>query len=208
MNIVLIGAPASGKGTQAKWLAKEFDLLHISTGELIREVIHQGGALSSKLAEIVQNGNLVPDDVIFEILKNFINSHSTKNGILFDGFPRTLNQAKMLSKIVSVDLAVEIDISLDTVLERVENRYSCANCGAGYIMSVHKSEFCSKCGSKLTKRADDTKEVATNRYNDYLLTKNNIVDYYKKLNKHHLIDGEDTAENVFNKICEVVRSII
>lgn len=204
MNIVLLGAPASGKGTQAKKIAQKFNLLHISTGQLLRDIIKQKNHLSKEIERYVQTGKLVPDKLIIEVLKDYLAKNDTNNGILFDGFPRTLNQAQELSKLLIIDYCFEIDITLDSVLERVFNRWFCSNCGKNYIMKNHNSEFCT-CGSKLIKRADDTKETATIRYNDYLQIKNNIVDFYKKSNTFYRIDGELSINDTFDQICKIIK---
>lgn len=204
MNIVLLGAPASGKGTQAKKIAQKFNLLHISTGELLRQAIKQNNPLSKEIEGYVQTGRLVPDNLIVEMLSNFLANNNTKNGVLFDGFPRTLNQAEQLDKLAKIDYCLEIDISLDSVLDRVENRWLCGLCGKNYIMKNHNSQLCT-CGGKLIKRADDTKEVATNRYNDYLQVKNNIVEFYKKSNTYYRVDGELSIEDTFSQICKIIK---
>lgn len=205
MNIVLLGAPASGKGTQAKKIAQKFNLLHISTGELLREMIKQNNHLSKEIQSYVQTGRLVPDSLIIDILKKFLKNNNKQNGILFDGFPRTLNQALALEGIVKVDYCFEIDICLDSVIDRVSERWACSGCGKSYIMRKHNSKFCGVCGEPLIKRADDTKETAINRYNDYLKVKNNIVDYYKNQNTFYRIDGELSIDDTFDQICKIIK---
>lgn len=205
MNIVLVGAPASGKGTQAKKLANEFNLLHISTGALLRKIISEQSELSNKVKEYVQNGKLVPDNLVIEVLNDHLKTINTQQGILLDGFPRTLFQAEQLDKILNIDFAFEIDISLDVAISRVIDRYVCSGCGAGYIKSQFNKDICDKCGMPLIKRIDDTTETVTERYNDYLLVKNVIINHYKKSNKYYHIDGEKESNEVFNQICGVVK---
>lgn len=205
MNIVLIGAPASGKGTQAKKLSQEFNLLHISTGQLLRDRASKNDALSAEINRYVQRGKLVPDDLIITLLREYLTQNGKFDGILFDGFPRTQNQAIELDKIVKIDYCFEIDISLASVISRIKNRFHCKNCGKTYIMSQHNSIFCSDCSSELAQRADDTEETAIVRYNDYEQIKNNILQHYKNQNKHHYINGEKTADEVFNSVCKIIK---
>ena len=205
MNIVLLGAPASGKGTQAKKIAQKFNLLHISTGQLLRDVIKQNNHLSKEIESYVQTGRLVPDSLIIELLKDYLAKVDIKNGILFDGFPRTFNQATELNKLVKIDYCFEIDISLQSAIDRVNERWHCSGCGKNYIMKNHNSKFCSDCGKELVKRADDTKETAIIRYNDYVQIKNNIVDFYKKSKTFYRIDGELSIEDTFGQICKIIK---
>ena len=205
MNIVLLGGPASGKGTQAKNISQKYNLLHISTGQLLRDIINQNNQLSKTVKGYVQAGKLVPDDIIIDLLKDFLQKNDTKNGILFDGFPRTLNQAKELQKVVKIDYCIEIDVSLKTVLQRVDQRWVCSACGKNHIVSGNASELCNICGNKLVKRTDDTEQTATNRYNDYLQLKNNIIDFYKKLNTFYRIDGELSIQETFDQICKIIK---
>ena len=204
MNIVLVGAPASGKGTQAKRISQKYNLLHISTGQLLRDIISEQDELSFKIESYTKKGKLVPDNLILEILKNYLTQNNKFDGILFDGFPRTLNQAEKLSEMLKVNYCFEIGISLETAINRVENRYFCESCNRTYIMSQHQSEFC-VCGNKLSQREDDTQQTATTRYNDYLQIKNNIVEFYKNQNIYHYIDGEKTANEVFEQICKILK---
>lgn len=205
MNIVLIGAPASGKGTQSKRLSQEFNLLHISTGELLRQKIKQNDNLSKQLNGYVQKGKLVPDNLIVGLLKDYLEQNNKFDGILFDGFPRTQNQAIELDKLVKIDHCIEIDVSLGCVLDRVSNRFSCKNCGKAYIMSQHKSKICSVCNQQLVQRADDTEQTAKVRYADYLQVKDNIIAHYKNKKVHHYINGEQSADKVFDQICKIIK---
>lgn len=205
MNIVLIGAPASGKGTQAKKISQKYNLLHISTGQLLRDVIKQNNNLSKEIEGYVQAGKLVPDDLIIKLLKDFLNNTNTKNGILFDGFPRTLNQAEQLQKIVNIDYCFEIAVSLKTVLQRVNERWLCSGCGKNYVLQANNGKNCDVCGKQLVKRADDTEQTANIRFTDYLQIKNNIVDFYKKSNTFYSINGELSIDETFNQICNIIK---
>ena len=205
MNIVLIGAPASGKGTQAKILASEFNLLHISTGALLRKILNEDTPLAKDIKKYVQSGKLVPDEIVLSVLKDYLSKTDTKNGVLLDGFPRTINQAELLDGFLQIDFAFEIDISLKTAIDRSSDRYICSGCGAGYIMSKYGKWICDKCGGQIVKRTDDTTETVKTRYNDYLAVQKVIINHYKKSNKYFHIDGEKSSEEVFSEICGVIK---
>ncbi|MBQ8430318.1 MAG: nucleoside monophosphate kinase [Clostridia bacterium] len=202
MNIILIGPPACGKGTQAKLLSEKFNLVHISTGELIREIISNKQNGYQNLLEYVSKGKLVPDELVINLLKEHLETSNTKNGFLFDGFPRTLNQANLLETIISVDYIFEIRVSEQSVNERITERFVCENCGASYSKKLTKNDFCTECSGKLIKRVDDTQEKLANRYKDYWETTNSVLNYYKNRKGFHQINGEKSVEMVFDQICK------
>lgn len=206
MNIILIGAPASGKGTQANLLAQKFDLLHISTGDMIRDIIRKDGQYSNELKNIIDSGELVPDNLIIDILKMYLNTVDSKKGILFDGFPRTVRQAEELEKIVDIDYVFEIEVSLETVIKRIEQRLICSGCGMSYNSSKHSGDICESCGGKIKKRTDDTQETVTVRYNNYCQSTYPVVKYFHDKSSYHQIDGEKSTDEVNDQICKIIGS--
>lgn len=207
MNVILIGPPASGKGTQAKLITEKFNLVHISTGDLIRNVIEQNNELSNKLKEYVNNGKLVPDNLIIDILKDYLKNINTSKGLLFDGFPRTVFQAMELQKLLDIDYVFEINTSLNSIVKRIENRYICSKCGKGHTKTSKQNLVCDYCNEALTKRADDTKEKVTVRYNDYLKITYPVIEFYKNTKMYKQVDGEKSSHEVFEQICGVIESI-
>ena len=209
MNIVLIGPPASGKGTQAKYLEKELGFIHLSTGDMLREISSKQGELASEIKSLIDNGHFVSDELIIEVIKNKLNEIYSQKGVqvnlMFDGFPRTINQAKVLEKLVNIDYIIEIAVSKNSIISRVLDRGACSKCGKSYLLSQTNSDICALCGGKITKRKDDTEEIAKSRYDEYMSKTYPIIDYFKGHKGYHKIDGEQSMENVFHDICKVIK---
>ena len=206
MNIVLVGPPASGKGTQAKLLAEKFDLVHISTGDLLRNVATQKSELALQIKALIDNGNFVSDELITELLRQHLNSIDQKNGVLLDGYPRTVAQAKELNKFFKIDFVFEFYLSEQTLVNRIIDRFYCPKCKKNYAMSDYNKEFCSECGEKLVQRADDTAEIASLRYQDYISKTFPILEFYKNVKGFHKLDAEKPVMEVFDKLCEIIKS--
>ena len=208
MNIVLVGPPASGKGTQAKLLAEKFDLVHISTGDLLRNIATQKSELALQIKALIDNGQMVSDELITELLKQHLATIDQKNGILLDGYPRTVAQAKTLNQFFKIDFVFEFTLSENTLVKRILDRYVCSHCGKSYIMSVHKNKFCSECGAELVQRADDTAEIAKSRYQDYIKKTFPILEFYRDKKEFYKLDSEKPIMEVFEEICEIIKKNI
>ncbi len=183
MNIILFGAPGAGKGTQANFLINEFDLIQISTGDMLRESVKHQTELGKKVENIMANGDLVPDEIIFSLISNRLNDKDLKNGFIFDGFPRNLKQAEKLEQImnqrnINLDFVFHIDVDEDILASRIENRA--------------KQE-------KIT-RKDDTSAVLIERLKVYNRETKPVLDYYSKKNVLNVIDGMGTIEQVSSNI--------
>lgn len=198
MKLILIGAPASGKGTQAELLCSKFNLPHISTGDIFRKEVSDKTPLGLKIQQLMANGNLIPDDITLEVVKERLKQKDTLNGFLLDGFPRTLNQAQKLSEFCDIDKAIFIKVSLESIIKRIENRKICSKCKK--IFSGVDFNKCDSCDGELVKRLDDTVEKATSRFNDFTNLTMPTVPYYKNAGKLIEVDGEQTIENVFSEI--------
>ncbi len=196
---VFIGVQGSGKGTQAELLAKKFELCHISTGDLLRS---STGELKTKIDSYINQGNFVPNELILEILKERMVQHDCDNGIIFDGFPRNLEQAKALDTFLEVTKVIEIKISDSESLKRLLGRRVCEKCGRSYnIYTSPKPEvegFCDICGGKLVKRADDNEDAIKKRIATYHNETEPLLDYYK--DKLVSINGENTIELIFEEL--------
>lgn len=204
MNIILIGAPLCGKGTQAEIITKEYGLSHISTGELLREEMAKLSPLGQKVQKVIQQGNLVPDNLIIEVLKEKLSSINNPNGVLLDGFPRTLFQAEQLTKFFKIDKVFYLKASLDHLKKRVAGRFVCASCNKTNTVLDEKLIPCKFCGGKLTKRQDDTIEIMEKRYSQFLEVTYPVVDYYKKQNLLIEICAENSVEYIFEQIKKVL----
>lgn len=184
MKLILIGCPGAGKGTQAKKLSKHFDIAHISTGDLLREQIELKTELGKKVTDIMNAGQLVPDEIVTEILSQRIKRDDCKKGYILDGYPRNLSQAEGLADIIGeVDKVVLIDVDDDVIIERMSGRRGCPKCGQMYHIKYNPpkaSGVCDECGGELIQRKDDTEDTVKNRLKVYHETTSPIVDYYDK----------------------------
>ena len=206
MIIVLLGAPGSGKGTQAVRLAKEFSIPHISTGDIFRENIKNKTPLGEKVSAIMAAGGLCPDELTVQIVADRIAKEDCKNGFLLDGFPRNVFQAGELDKLCKVDGAVNLDIPLQKLMRRLTGRRSCPKCGGAYhIDFLENKELCPSCQSALVTRADDNEETVNNRLAVYEKQTAPVIEYYKKQNKVIDINGDNNIEKVFKDICEALK---
>src|SRR5574344_1866170 len=205
MNIILIGPPACGKGTQAKLIAEKFGVIHVSTGDMFRKIVTEKGELADKIRALIDNGKFVPDELTIKLLKSNLKKMDLTKGILLDGFPRTVYQAQELDKMLNIDYIFEIVVSKEVLISRVVDRASCEKCGKSYILSKHPSPICDDCGGKIIQRQDDTREIAESRFDTYVQKTYPIIDYYKKSNGYHQIDGEKSVSEVFDQICEAMK---
>ena len=190
MFIVLLGAPGSGKGTVGKILAEDLKLAHISTGDLFRENLKNETELGMEAKKYMDKGELVPDDVTIRMLKDRLNKEDVKNGAVLDGFPRTEVQAQSLDKMLEemnakVDMALNIDVPFDEIVERIANRRSCRGCSEIYnvVFNPPKVEgVCDKCGGELYQREDQKPEVVQNRLKVYSESAEELINHYKNAN--------------------------
>ena len=214
MYIIMLGAPGSGKGTLAKELSKEYNLVHISTGDIFRENIKNETELGKKANEYISKGQLVPDDLTIDLVKNRLSQEDVKNGAILDGFPRTTHQAEELEKFIKNNnpiqtVAVLLDIPDEDLVKRVVNRVICSNkeCGAIYNTEFRKPKqegICNICGSKLIKRADDNEETVRDRLKVYHDNSKEIIEYYNNENVlftlHPNIYSETVLEDNLSKV--------
>lgn len=189
MVIIMLGAPASGKGSVAEILSKEFNIPAISSGDIFRKYISEGTEIGKKANEYITKGELVPDDLTVELIASRLKESDVENGLILDGFPRTVNQAKVLDEMLSkdnkkIDIVVNLETPEEEILERITTRRICtnSNCKAVYNTSLHPSKVegvCDKCGSPLYQRDDDKVEKAKNRLEVYYRETAPVADYYK-----------------------------
>ena len=190
MFIVLLGAPGSGKGTVGKIIADDLKLAHISTGDLFRENLKNETELGKEAKQYMDKGELVPDEVTIKMLKERLNGDDVENGAVLDGFPRTGVQAVSLDNMLKemnakVDMALNIDVPFDEIVERIANRRSCKGCSEIYnvVFNPPKVEgICDKCGGELYQREDQKPEVVENRLQVYSKTAEELINHYKKAN--------------------------
>lgn len=203
-NIILLGAPGAGKGTQAAMIAEEFKVPHISTGDILRRNMKEGTPLGLKAKAFVESGGLVPDEVVIGLVEDRLSQEDCKNGYILDGFPRTIAQAEALDKVARIDLAINIDVPFETIVSRLGGRRVCV-CGETYHVSMLNGETtCKRCGKELFIRDDDKPETVKNRLKVYSDQTQPLIDYYRSQNKVVDIKANGTKEEIFADIKKVL----
>ena len=212
MNLILLGPPGAGKGTQAARIVEKYNVPHISTGDIFRENIKNGTPLGKKAQEYMNKGELVPDSLVIEIATDRLTKDDCKEGFLLDGFPRTVEQAVALDAFLAdegkkVDHVLDIDVDKPELLKRITGRRVCQACGATFHvtgMPPKVEGVCDKCGGELIQRADDTVETAENRIEVYNSQTKPLLDYYDRAGNIAHLDGAIGKDNLFVKITEIL----
>lgn len=215
MRIVLLGAPGAGKGTQCKGVAEKYGLEHLSSGDILRQERADGTELGKKAQRFMDSGELVPDNIIVEMMAQAINK-APKSGFVLDGFPRTVNQAIELDKSLEagssrIDAVLNLQVDDDAVVRRITGRRNCPACGAIYHIENIRPKvngICDKCGEQLVQRTDDTEEVVLNRLKSYYQQTAAVVDYYRKHNIVYDIDANPAADEILALIFEKLDSLV
>ena len=215
MRIVLLGAPGSGKGTQCKQLVKKYGLLHLSSGDILRQERASGSELGKKAQSFMDSGALVPDEIIIEMMIKAIEQASDA-GFILDGFPRTVNQAIELDKSLTkaglkIDIIINMEVDVKVIEKRITGRRSCPVCGAVYHIENMKPKVEGKCdndGTELIQRPDDTLQVVANRLDAYYKQTEPLVDYYKKNNAVFDVDANLDADSVKTIVFEKLDALI
>ncbi len=208
-NLVFLGPPGAGKGTQAKMLSQELGLLHISTGDILRSAVEKKTPLGVKAKEYMKRGELVPDDLIIALIEEVL---PQQGGFVLDGFPRTVAQAKALdrlldSKGMSLSAVILFDVPDDTVVERLSGRRICPRCGAVYHIRYNpprEDEICDRCGAKLIQREDDREEVIRKRLSVYREQTAPLVEYYSKRDILVKLDASRPIEEIHRRLLEIL----
>jgi len=205
LRIVLLGAPSSGKGTQAELLSQKLGLKHLASGDVFRQEVKKKSELGKAIEDYLKKGKLVPDELVNKVIISKI--RKTKKGIILDGYPRDLTQAKFLEKNFPTDLVLEIKISNKEALKRITGRRVCSYCGAVYHLKYKppkKKGICDICGHKLVQRDDDRRGIAEKRLKLYHQTIKPIIKFYKRKDKLFIINGEQSIKKVFQDILKIV----
>ena len=203
MNIILLGAPGAGKGTQAVRLAEKYSIPHISTGDIFRSNIKEQTPIGIVAKSYIDKGQLVPDEVTIQIVKERLEKEDCQNGYLLDGFPRTVSQAEALDTFSKVEAVVNVDVPLNKLLKRITGRRVCAKCGESYHVDyLNGKTDCAKCGAELIQRADDNEETVASRLDVYQKQTAPLIEYYAQKGVLLTVDGDGDIEKVFNSICE------
>ena len=213
-NIMFIAPPAAGKGTQAELVVEKYGIPHISTGDILRDISKEDSEIGKYVYETLANGELVKDEITYQLIEDRLGKEDCKNGFIIDGFPRNIAQAHEYDKILKnlgyeVGNVIFINVDKKILEKRITGRRSCEDCKAIYNINDPKSSpkvesVCDNCGGKLYQRSDDNLEAFETRYNMYVEKTEPIIDYYRKQNVLTEIDGDDTVENIFARIEEII----
>lgn len=212
MKIIMLGAPGAGKGTQAKRIASEYGIPHISTGDIFRANIKDQTELGMEAKSYMDKGLLVPDELTVKILLDRVAKDDCKNGYVLDGYPRTIPQAEVLDKAVkelgeAIDFAINVDVPDENIIRRMSGRRSCPGCGAIFHiehMPPKKEGICDTCGKELVIRDDDKPETVQNRLKVYHEQTQPLIEYYSKQGIVKEVDGTKDPEAVFNAIKDIL----
>ena len=210
MNVVLLGPPGAGKGTQAARIVEKYGVPHISTGDIFRANIKAGTELGKRAQEYMNRGELVPDELVVEIATDRLAADDCKEGFLLDGFPRTVFQAEKLDEFLAskgrkIEHVLNIEVGRDDLMARLTGRRVCKSCGASFhVVNIPPKQegICDNCGAELVQRADDNEETASNRIEVYNRETKPLIDYYEKAGNIVNIDGGKAAEEVFAAIAD------
>lgn len=206
MNIILLGAPGSGKGTMAQKLTGELQISQISTGDIFRKNLKEETPLGLQVKDILESGGLVPDEITIEIVKNRLAESDCKNGYILDGFPRSLKQAQALETFSDIDCAINLDVDKQVIVSRLSGRRFCPDCsGTFHISTLSDPELCPVCGGKLIVRKDDSEETVLERFKVYETTTLPLIEFYAQRGKLITVDGNGGIEPVYARILKALQ---
>ena len=212
MKIIMLGAPGAGKGTQAKKIAAKYGIPHISTGDIFRANIKEGTELGKKARTYMDQGLLVPDELVVDLVVDRVNQADCENGYVLDGFPRTIPQAEALDKALAaqgqkMEYAIDVDVPDENIVNRMGGRRACVGCGATYHLvyaAPKKERVCDVCGGELILRDDDKPETVQKRLGVYHEQTQPLIDYYTKAGILKTVDGTKDMEDVFAEIVGIL----
>jgi adenylate kinase len=213
MNLILLGPPGAGKGTQAKMMVDHYRIPQISTGDILRAALKERTPLGLKAKEFMDKGLLVPDEVVIDIIQARIKEPDCRDGYILDGFPRTVAQAQALDKVLSamnsgIDHVVSIDVEKGELIKRLTGRRTCRQCGRGYHAIFDpplNKDLCDKCQGELYQRDDDNEDTVRNRLEVYDAQTFPLIQYYKEKNLVRSIDGQGGIQQIFDRIVQVLK---
>lgn len=208
MNLIMLGAPGAGKGTQAQMLSDKYGIPTISTGAIIRSAIKNGTPTGKMAKELIEKGQLVPDEIVIEIIKERLSEDDCKSGFILDGFPRTIPQAEALDNLgIKIDMALDIEVEDEVIINRLSGRRECPSCGAIYHITNNpskKDERCEKCDAELSIRKDDAPETVKSRLEVYHSQTQPLIDYYKKKGILKVAFGASSVEDTNEQVMKIL----
>lgn len=214
MKVVMLGAPGAGKGTQAKKIAADYGIPHISTGDIFRENIKNSTPLGEKAKGYMDQGLLVPDELVLELIVDRFDAPDCVDGYVLDGFPRTIPQAKALDEALDnkndkIEFAIDVDVPDEVIISRMAGRRACLNCGRTYHVDTLRPKVegsCDYCSTQLVLRDDDKPETVKKRLQVYHEQTQPLLDYYKEKGILYSVDGTGSIDNIYNEIMNVLKA--
>lgn len=204
MNLIFLGPPGAGKGTQAQMVCEKYSIPHVSTGNMLRAAIAQETKMGLEAKKHMDAGNLVPDEVVIGIVKDRLQEDDCKKGYLLDGFPRTIAQAESLSSFADINISILVDVDDKPLIKRLSSRRTCEDCSATYDLKKVMDGKCPVCSGKMVQRADDAKSTVKNRLKVYHDQTSPLIDYYEGHGLLCKVDGDADIDAIFKVICEVL----
>lgn len=211
MNLIFLGAPGAGKGTQAEVVCEKYNIPAISTGNILREALKSGTEMGMKAKSFMDAGSLVPDEILIGIIKDRLSEDDCKNGFILDGFPRTIPQAEALDTMgVTIDKVIDIEVSDERIVQRMSGRRVCEKCGSSYHTQYKKPReegVCNQCGGTLIQRKDDHPDTVKDRLRVYHEQTEPLKDYYQKQGKLSVVEGQEEVADTTKLTLEAVGSL-
>ena len=212
MRLILLGPPGAGKGTQAKMLKEKFQIPQISTGDILRQAVKDNTELGARAKTVMDAGQLVPDDIVIDLIKERIREEDCKTGFILDGFPRNITQAEKLSETLqdmnlAIDNVIDLEVDEGEVVERLTGRSTCSECGAMFHQVSRPpkvNEICDSCGGKLEQRPDDNKDTIEERLKVYSESTAPLKEFYSKQESLRTVEAKGTVEEIFSRVCEMI----
>lgn len=204
MNVIFLGPPGAGKGTQAQRVCDALKIPQISTGDILRRAIKDQTKTGLEAKSYIDAGKLVPDEVVIAIVRERLAMDDCKNGYILDGFPRTVPQAEALAGFAAIDAVIDLDVADEALVARLSGRRVCLNCGATYHVSMFSGDTCTKCGNPVIQRDDDKAETVLARLKTYHAQTAPLVEYYQEKGLLHVIDGAQGMEQIYSTILKTL----
>ena len=212
MRLILVGPPGAGKGTQAKMLKEKFQIPQISTGDILRQAVKDNTELGARAKTVMGAGQLVPDNIVIDLIKKRIRQEDCKTGFILDGFPRNITQAEKLSETLqdmnlTIDNVIDLEVDEGEVVGRLTGRSTCSECGAMFHQVSRPpkvSEACDSCGGKLEQRLDDNKETIEERLKVYSESTAPLKEFYSKQGNLKAVKAKGSVEEIFSRVCEMI----
>ena len=209
-KLIFLGPPASGKGTQASLIHKNFDIPQISTGDILRENVKENTDLGKQAKKYMDAGQLVPDDIIIDMMRDKLTKNVYENGFILDGFPRTIKQAEALESITSIDMVIFLNPPEEAILERITGRRVCEECDSVFHIKFNppeKTGICDKCGGKLYQRDDDKEETVKKRVDAYNSQTKPLVSYYREKGILKTVEGDRSIDDIAKEVEKIVKGL-